>query len=196
MQNDNFAHNSAQHCAIKFCVKLEELASVIFEKLKQAYGKHSLSRAQVFCWHKSILKGREHIEDEQRTHWRWTLFREAFNFENWWKHWKCEHKFWLNICTCKRSMPKWCWKPHNWAEGQSKNKCLDFLDRITNQYDPETKKQVVHCEFSFTMDFRNDPKVCNRHAENHTSWRLPVLLPKVEMSPLVYSCPRELFWRG
>ena len=67
MQNDNFAHNSAQHCAIKFCVKLEELASVIFEKLKQAYGKHSLSRAQVFCWHKSILKGREHIEDEHHS---------------------------------------------------------------------------------------------------------------------------------
>ncbi|EFN80151.1 Putative uncharacterized protein FLJ37770, partial [Harpegnathos saltator] len=59
--------NLEQRYAIKFCVKLGESASVAFEKLKQAYGKHSLSRAQVFRWHKSFLEGREHIEDESRS---------------------------------------------------------------------------------------------------------------------------------
>ena len=56
--------NLEQLNAIKFCLKLEELASVTFEMLKHAYGEHSLSRAQVLRWHKSFLKGREHIEDE------------------------------------------------------------------------------------------------------------------------------------
>jgi hypothetical protein len=53
-----------QCCAIKFCVKLGESATVTFEKLQRIYGQHSLSRAQVFRWHKSFLEGREQVEDE------------------------------------------------------------------------------------------------------------------------------------
>ena len=37
-----------QRCAIKFCVKLGESATLTCEKLQRAYGEHSLSRAQVF----------------------------------------------------------------------------------------------------------------------------------------------------
>ena len=55
-----------QRCANKFCVKFGESASVIYEKLQRAYGEHSLSRAQVFSWHKSFLEGREQVEDEPR----------------------------------------------------------------------------------------------------------------------------------
>ena len=53
-----------QLCAIKFCVKLGESATVTYEKLQRSYGEHSLSRAQVFRWHKSFLEGREKVEDE------------------------------------------------------------------------------------------------------------------------------------
>ena len=53
-----------QRCAITFCVKLHESATVTYEKLQRAYGEHSLSRAQVFRWHKSFLEGREQVEDE------------------------------------------------------------------------------------------------------------------------------------
>jgi len=45
-----------QSCAIKFCVKLGESTTVTYEKLQGAYGEHSLSRAQVFRWHKSFLE--------------------------------------------------------------------------------------------------------------------------------------------
>lgn len=55
-----------QRCAIKFCVKLGESATVAYEKLQRAYGEHSLCRAQVFRWHKSFLEGREQVEDEPR----------------------------------------------------------------------------------------------------------------------------------
>ena len=48
-----------QCCAIKFCVKLGESATVTYEKLQRAYGEHFLSGAQVFKWHKSFLAGRE-----------------------------------------------------------------------------------------------------------------------------------------
>jgi len=51
-------------CAIKFCVKLGEPATVTYEKLQRAYREHSLSRVQVFRWHKSFLEGREQVEDE------------------------------------------------------------------------------------------------------------------------------------
>jgi hypothetical protein len=36
-----------QRCAIKFCMKLGEFATVAYEKLQRAYREHSLSRAQV-----------------------------------------------------------------------------------------------------------------------------------------------------
>ena len=55
-----------QRCAIKFCLKLSKSATVTYEKLQRAYGEHSLSRAQVFRWHKSFLEGREQVEDEPR----------------------------------------------------------------------------------------------------------------------------------
>ena len=46
-------------------------------------------------------------------------------------------------------------------------------------------------------DFRKHRKKCNGHAEDHTGWRLPALLPKVgKTSLLVCSYPRELFWKG
>jgi len=55
-----------QRCAIIFCVKLGESATVTYEKLQRAYGEHSLSSAQVIRWHKSFLEGREQVEDEPR----------------------------------------------------------------------------------------------------------------------------------
>ena len=55
-----------QSCAIKFCVKLGESATVTYEKLQRAYGEHSLSRAQVFRLHKPFVEGREQVEDEPR----------------------------------------------------------------------------------------------------------------------------------
>ena len=44
-------------------------------------------------------------------------------------------------------------------------------------------------------DFRKHPKECNRHGEDHTGWRVPALLVKVQTSPSVFSCQRELVWR-
>jgi len=55
-----------QSFAIKFCVKLGESATVTYEWLQRAYGKHSLSRPQVFRWHKSFLENREQVENEPR----------------------------------------------------------------------------------------------------------------------------------
>ena len=63
------------------------------------------------------------------------------------------------------------------------------------------RRGIVHTEFvpqktSFP-DFSKHPKESNGHAEDHTGWRLPALLPKVgTTSPSVCSCPRQLFWRG
>ena len=50
--------------AFKFCVKLGESATVTYEKLERVYEEYSLSRTQVFRWHKSFLEGREQVEDE------------------------------------------------------------------------------------------------------------------------------------
>jgi len=59
--------NLEQHCAIKFCVKLNENATETYEKLKRAYGEHGQSRTRVFRWHKAFLDGRENVEEETRS---------------------------------------------------------------------------------------------------------------------------------
>ena len=56
-----------QRCAIKFCVKLWETGIETFNKLKQAYGEHALSRSQVFKWYKAFSEGRESIKDKPRS---------------------------------------------------------------------------------------------------------------------------------
>ena len=48
-----------QHCATKFCVKLHKPATVTYEKLQRTYRGHSLSRAQMYRWHKAFLESRE-----------------------------------------------------------------------------------------------------------------------------------------
>lgn len=60
-------NNYEQRQAIKFCVKLGETATVTFEKLKRAYGDDSLSRAQVFRWHKAFSDGRKSVQDDPRS---------------------------------------------------------------------------------------------------------------------------------
>ena len=59
--------NFEQRCAIKFCVKLGETGIETFNKLKQAYGEHTLSRSHVFKWYKAFSEGRESIKDEPRS---------------------------------------------------------------------------------------------------------------------------------
>ena len=69
-----------QSCAIKFCVKLGESATVTYEKLQRTYGEHSLSRAQVFRWHKFFL------EDRQK--WKTNLVREDLQPQKQMTMWK------------------------------------------------------------------------------------------------------------
>jgi hypothetical protein len=64
-----------QGYAIKFCVKLGESATLTCEKVQGAFGEHSLSRAQVFRWHKSFLEGREQVKDLQPQK-RMTIWKE------------------------------------------------------------------------------------------------------------------------
>jgi len=59
--------NFEQRCAIKFCFKLGETGIETFNKLKQAYVEHALSRSQVFKWYKAFSEGRESIKDEPRS---------------------------------------------------------------------------------------------------------------------------------
>lgn len=56
-----------QRYAIKFCVKLGKSATETLGMCQQAYGNDSLSRAQIFNWHKCFKEGRENVEDEDRS---------------------------------------------------------------------------------------------------------------------------------
>ncbi|GFX87914.1 HTH_48 domain-containing protein [Trichonephila clavipes] len=52
--------------ATKFCIRLGKSGASTLEMIQQAYGRESLSQAQVFRWHKMFKEGRERIEDEPR----------------------------------------------------------------------------------------------------------------------------------
>ena len=55
-----------QSCTIKFCVKLSESATVTYGKSQRADVEHSLSKTQLFRWHRPFLEDREQVEDEPR----------------------------------------------------------------------------------------------------------------------------------
>jgi hypothetical protein len=55
MENNNLK----QRYAITFCVDLEEGITDTYEKSQKAFGNDSLSRAQVFQWHKDFVNGQE-----------------------------------------------------------------------------------------------------------------------------------------
>jgi hypothetical protein len=61
-----------QRCAIKFCVKLGESATVTYEKVQRAYGEHSLSRAQVLFRRPRTSGRREDLQPQKRT----TMWKE------------------------------------------------------------------------------------------------------------------------
>jgi hypothetical protein len=70
-------HKFEQCCAIKFCVKLGESATVTYEKLQRAYEEHSLSRAQVFRWHKAENKWKTNlVREDNKTKKRTTVCKE------------------------------------------------------------------------------------------------------------------------
>ena len=136
-----------QSCAIKFCVKLGESATVNYEKLQRAYGEHSVSRAQVFRWHKSFLEGREQVEDEARAG-RPSTSKKKYNVERLKSLVRSERRLTLRmisselnlnrftvhqILTQDLDMRKVCAKmvPKNLTTEQKANRrdvCLDLLD--------------------------------------------------------------------
>ena len=171
-----------QRCAIKFCVKLGESATVTYEKLQRAYGEHSLSRAQVFRWHKSFLESREQVEDEPRVERVRSLVRSdrrlklrmissELNLNQFTDH---------QILTQDLDKRKVCNKmvPKNLMTEQKANRrgvCLDLLDCLEREpeffshvitgdepwifeYDPETKRQIRewHCKLSPSQESENE----------------------------------------
>ncbi|GFT97044.1 protein GVQW3 [Trichonephila clavipes] len=58
VQVQNATKSIEQRFAIKFCVRLGKSGASTLEMIQQAYGRESLSQAQVFRWHK-MFKGRE-----------------------------------------------------------------------------------------------------------------------------------------
>ncbi|GFW51490.1 protein GVQW3 [Trichonephila clavipes] len=53
-----------QRYANKFCIRLGKSGASTLEMIQQAYGRESLSQAQVFRWHKMFKEGRESVEEE------------------------------------------------------------------------------------------------------------------------------------
>ncbi|XKL60484.1 hypothetical protein PGB90_007541 [Kerria lacca] len=58
--------NLEQRVAIKVCAKLGDSATETYAKVLKVFSDDSMSRAQVFRWHKMFKDGRESVEDEAR----------------------------------------------------------------------------------------------------------------------------------
>ncbi|GFS71855.1 protein GVQW3 [Trichonephila clavipes] len=58
--------NIEKRHAIKFFVRLGKSGASTLEMIQQAYGRESLSQAQVFRWHKMLKEGWESVEDVPR----------------------------------------------------------------------------------------------------------------------------------
>ena len=61
-----------QRVAIKFCCKVDFLATKSVELIQKAYGDAALSRTTTFEWHKQFREGRELVKDDKRSGWSTT----------------------------------------------------------------------------------------------------------------------------
>jgi len=171
-----------QRCAIKFCVKLDESATVTYEKLQRAYGEHFLSRAQVFRLHKSFLKGGEQVEDEPRARRPSTsktdvkrvrslvrsdrlltlrMISSELNLNRFTVH---------QIFTQDLDMRKVCAKmvPKYLTTKQNDNRrdvCLDLLDRLERE--PEFSIRVITGDESWIFEY--DPETKRQSRQWHTA---------------------------
>ena len=56
-----------QRASIKFCVKLGKTFTETLEMLRKAFGDQALSRTTVYEWLKRFKKGRESLDDDERS---------------------------------------------------------------------------------------------------------------------------------
>lgn len=61
------ATKTEQRLCIKFCVKLGDNATETHKKLQKAWGDVALKKTAVFEWHKRFSRGRESVEDDDRS---------------------------------------------------------------------------------------------------------------------------------
>jgi len=164
-----------QHCAIKFCVKLGESATVTYKTLQRAYGEHSLSRAQVLRWHKSFLEGREQVEDEPRVG-RPSTSKTDDDVERVRSLVRSDRRLTLRminselnlnrftihqILTQDLDMRKVCTKmvPENLTTEQKVNRrdvCLDLLDCLERE--PEFYSRIITGDESWILEYEPETK--------------------------------------
>ena len=172
-----------QSCAIKFCAKLGESAALTYVKLQRAYGEYSLSSAQVFRWHKSLLEGREQVEDEPRAG-RLSTSKTDDNVERMRSLVRSDRRltlrmvsseFHLNRFTVQQiltedwDMRKVCPKmiPKNLTTEQKASRrdlCLDLLVRLERE--PEFFSRVITGDESLILEY--DPKTKRQSREWQT----------------------------
>jgi hypothetical protein len=55
-----------QRVDVKFCVELQKLSSKTLDVLKTAYDESTMSKSNIFKWHKRLREGREDANDDER----------------------------------------------------------------------------------------------------------------------------------
>jgi len=164
-----------QGCAIKFCVNLGESATVTYKKLQRAYGEHSLSRAQVFRWHKSFLEGREQVEYEPRAG-RPSISKTDGNLERVRSLVRSDRRLTLRIISSELNLNRFTVHqiltqdldmrkvsakivPKNLTTQQKANRryvCLDLLDRLERE--PEFFSRVITGDESWILEYDPETK--------------------------------------
>ena len=173
-----------QSCAITFCVKLGESATVTYEEFQRANGEHSLSRAQVFRWHKSFLEGREQVENEPRAG-RHSTSKTDHNVERVRTLVRSDLRLTLRMISSELNLNRFTFhqiltqdlvmrkvcakmvrkKLTTEQKAHRREVCLDLLDRLERE--PEFFSRVITGDESWIMEY--DPETKRQSREWHTA---------------------------
>ena len=152
--------------------------------LQRSYGEHSLSRAQVFRWHKSVLEGQEQVEDEPRAG-RHSTSKTDNNVERVTPLVRSDRRLTVRvisselnlnrftvhqILTQNLGMRKVCAKmvPKNLTTEQKAIRtdvCLDLLDHLEEE--PEFFSHVITGDESWILEY--NPETKRQSREWHTA---------------------------
>ena len=162
-----------QRTNLKFLVRLGKTPSEALRLLQQVYGDETMSRSQVFEWHKRFKEGRNDVEDNPSS-WRPSMSRTEANVErvrqvvrsdcrltvrlsqvSWAWTATVSGRLSPKIWVCGRSAQRWCRRCWTMTRRSGACRCVRTFSSVLKpnqtcweessifEYDPKTKNQSL-----------------------------------------------------
>ena len=155
-----------QRINLKFLVRLGKTPTETFNSLQEVYGDATMSRTQIFEWHKRLREGREDVKDDPRSG-KPTTSRTNKNVEHVREKVRSDHRFTVRMIANELNMnSERVWRIITNNLGMRKV-CAKMVGRLLNDGQKENCVQV--CQ-DILKQLEIKPDLLSRVVTSDESW--------------------------